>query len=99
MEDLPKDRSLDGICSRIADARATINDAKQTEELEKGKALKRMKDTGIEQYTAHGVELVHTTLDKLRVRLVDADDTDEGDDAGETTGEHPDADQSDPAQE
>lgn len=62
---------LDSICERISDHRLTINEAKQAEDSDKGKALDRMKKTGIEAYTAHGVELVHTTLDKLRVRLVD----------------------------
>lgn len=85
--DRPKDRSLDGICRRIADHRLTINEAKQGEDQEKARALDRMKTTGIEAYTAHGVELVHTTLDKLRVRLVDDANADTGDDVDGAQGD------------
>lgn len=69
--DLPKDRVLDGICERIADHRLTINEAKQAEDQDKAKALDRLVKIGVDVYTAHGVELVYTHLDKLRVRLVD----------------------------
>lgn len=85
--DRPKDRVLDGICARISDHRLTINEAKQAEDTDKGKALDRMKKTGIEAYTAHGVELVHTTLDKLRVRLVDDANAGADEDADEVKGE------------
>jgi hypothetical protein len=78
---------LDAICERIADHRLTINEAKQAEDTDKSKALTRMKATGIEAYTAHGVELVHTSIDKLRVRLVDDASGGEEDAADDVKGE------------
>jgi hypothetical protein len=71
--DIPKDRVLDAICSRIADSRATINEAVAAENEDKAKALDRMKKTGTVVYKAHGVELVHVSTDKLRVRVIDDD--------------------------
>lgn len=97
MEDMPKDRVLDGVCSRLSEIRATINEAKQAEIGEKNKALGRMKTVGVDSYTAHGIQLVHTSLDKLSVKQVDASDADEGDEDEERDGEHPDAEQDDPA--
>jgi hypothetical protein len=72
--DLPKDRVLDSICVRLNDHRLTINESKAAEDQDKAKALKRMMDIGIDAYKAHGVELVHTSTDKLRVRLIDDDE-------------------------
>jgi hypothetical protein len=85
--DLPKDRVLDGICERIADHRVTINEAKQAEDQDKAKALDRLKKVGLNAYTAHGVELVHTQLDKLRVRLVDDANADVEEDGEDVKGE------------
>jgi hypothetical protein len=72
--EVPKDRVLDQCCDRIADHRATINEAVQAEAQDKARALARMQEKGYETYKSHGVELVHTHTDKLRVRLVDDDE-------------------------
>ena len=73
--EIEKDIVLDRICSRIADHRATINEATTAEGQDKAKALARMQDTKVEMYKAHGIELVHTHTDKLRVRLIDDDES------------------------
>jgi len=79
--EVPKDRVLDQCCDRISDHRATINEATQAESQDKARALARMQEKGYETYKAHGIELVHTHTDKLRVRQIDDDEA--GDVAGE----------------
>jgi hypothetical protein len=81
--DLPKDRTLDNLCRRLAQTRATMNEAKESEDADKAAALARMTEKGIQSYTRHGVELIHTTTDKLRVRLVDDQKGDSGGEGGE----------------
>ncbi len=76
-----KDIVIDRCCGRIREQRDAINEAMGNEKVDKAKALARMKEKGLETYKAHGVELVHTTTDKLRVRLIDDDE------AGDATGE------------
>lgn len=53
-----------------------MNEGKVAEKSESARALARMQTLTaqgkpIESYTAHGIELVHTQLDKLRIRQVD----------------------------
>ncbi len=80
--DIPKDRVLDACCSQLDDLRSQQNEARSTEDGVKSKALARMTSTGISSYKAHGIELIHTHLDKLRVRQV-ADDTGDSEDQGD----------------
>jgi hypothetical protein len=70
-----------------------INESTQAELQDKASALDRMKKTGITIYKAHGIELIHVSTDKLRVKLID-DDSGGGDEAlaGEQ-GALPDGDQ------
>jgi hypothetical protein len=62
-----------------------VNEAVTAEQEDKAAALDRMKKTGITAYKRHGIELVHVTTDKLRVRQIDDDEGEvvETDDAGD----------------
>ncbi len=70
-----KSRRLSKTCGTLADVRAQINDLKQTEKGLLGTALAQMRAEDVTSYTDHGVELIRTSQEKVRVRLVD-DDTD-----------------------
>jgi hypothetical protein len=70
---IEKDAALSRFCKQIKAAREDKNEAIQREQEQVAGALDRMKRIETESYTDHGVELVHTQLDKLRVRLVDDD--------------------------
>ena len=65
------DRVLDNVTKNLARIRGDMNPLREAEKLEIARGLKRMQDTGRETYTKNGIELFHTTTDKLRVRLVD----------------------------
>lgn len=73
----PKDRALAGLCKDLAGVREDKNDLAATEKQLLGRALARMQATGRTSYTSHGVELLRSTTDKLRVRLVDDDNVDD----------------------
>ena len=70
-----KDPVLDRLCKRMGERLVLINDATAANKEDKGASLKRMTETGVDAYKAWGVELVHTHTDKLRVRLIDDDET------------------------
>lgn len=75
MEDL-RIPVLDSTCQAIAACRTDLNELKKTEKGLLNTALKQMQThlpEGQTVYTAAGVELVLTHLDKVRVRLVDDD--------------------------
>ena len=74
MEPPPIPPVLDKAMKRLSARIEELNALNQANIDDKAIALDAMTKAGIPAITRHGIELVHTTTDKLRVRLV-SDDT------------------------
>jgi hypothetical protein len=81
-----KSAKLSKICGSISDVRESINEMRTQEKALLGNALAQMKAESVLSYTDHGVELIRTTTEKIRVRLV-SDDNATGDDTQGDLGE------------
>ena len=73
MEPPPVPPVLDKAMKRLAQRIEELNQLNQANADDKAIALDAMTKAQIPAITRHGIELVHTTTDKLRVRLVDDD--------------------------